>query len=374
MKAAGLFRFILVLISTILICYLGLLCYRLLSGPEENNLSYTDNNLQVLDLRIPSKLEFCGEVIPRDDYRIRTALAKEFLHSDYWKHNSHILFNKAQRWFPYIEPILKEQGVPEDFKYLAVIESHLSNVSSKAGAAGFWQLMVSSAQHYGLIVNATVDERLHVEKSTRAACALIREAYAVFGNWTLSAAAYNRGINGMLRAMKEQNTKNYHHLLLNPETGSFVYRILAYKTVLSSPSHFGIKRKFIRKGATISYKTVRIDSSVQDLRSLAVYLKTEYTTLKAHNPWLTSNSLDNPERKLFEIRLPRNSKTDYSAYLLDLVPATKMVSDTLKSVTDTLAQIQYQIEPGTDSTIKTSDPSKKQGRHEENLQKKSKMP
>ena len=160
--------------------------------PSVNNISYRNNNFYVFGLNIPAKLEFCGEPIPSNDIRIKKFLEREFISDDYWKLHSKELFGKAQRWFPVIEPILKEEGVPDDFKYLAVIESHLSNVTSPAGAAGFWQLVPSSAYNYGLEVNEQVDERFHVERSTRAACAHLLDAYKVFNNWTLAAAAYNR--------------------------------------------------------------------------------------------------------------------------------------------------------------------------------------
>jgi membrane-bound lytic murein transglycosylase D len=304
----------------LILWYLLFLCYCILKGPTSNTVSYSNNNLQVLDLSFPAKLDFCGEEIPKDDYHIRTALSKEFLSRGYWKSNSQILFNRAQRWFPYIEPILKQESVPDDFKYLAVIESHLSNVHSDAGAAGFWQLLSSSARVFGLEVSTTVDERLHIEKSTRAACKLIKAAYAVFRNWTLTAAAYNRGINGLLKAMKDQNTQDYHRLLLNPETGSFVYRILAYKTLLSNPGHFGIKKRKFKNFPKINYKIIPVDSSIGSLEHFANYLHVSKMVLKGHNPWLIEDRLENPEHKKFEIRIPKNLAVDYSSYFSDLVP------------------------------------------------------
>ncbi len=210
--------------------------------------------------------------------------------------------------------------MPEDFKYLAVIESHLSNVYSPAGAAGFWQLIPNSAVNFGLVVNSTVDERLHVQKATRAACKLILQAYKVFNNWTLCAAAYNRGINGILRAMKDQKTRDYHTLLLNPETGAFVYRIIAYKTLLTNPSHFGIHKKSLRLLPKINYKKIKVDSSIRDLSKFASHLKIDLQTLRDHNPWLISDHLENPEGLKFEIRIPKNLKIDYGNYISDLHP------------------------------------------------------
>lgn len=310
----------------------------LFSQPSENTISYNDNNSNVFNLSIPSKLNFCGEDIPTNDFRVKLVLEKEFMQDQYSRSSTQLLFNKAQRWFAYIEPILKQQGIPEDFKYLAVIESHLSNVHSPAGAAGFWQLIGNSALNYGLTVNTTVDERLHVEKATRAACELIKEAYQVFNNWTLSAAAYNRGINGILRAMKDQGTRDYHQLLLNPETGTFVYRVLAYKTLLSDPSHFGIKKKKFRTLPKIPYKSIVVDSSIKDLNAFAKIIGVDVYTLKAHNPWLISSSLDNPGKLKFEIKIPKNTTADYSNYLLDLNPYLTVSSEALTLSVDSLKE------------------------------------
>lgn len=287
--------------------------------PSSNLVSYSNNNQNVLGLNIPSNLEFCGEKIPSNSMAIKDDLEKEFFNNNYWKSNSAVLFAKAKKWFPYIEPILKQQGVPDDFKYVAVIESHLSNIVSPAGAAGFWQLMPASAQNYDLEVNEFVDERLDVEKSTIAACRHFKDAYAVFKNWTLAAAAYNLGIGGIQSALKKQNSGNYYDLLLNSETGSFVYRILAYKTLFSNPGHFGIKKKKLNYFAKIPLKTFKVDSSITNIANLAKFLGCSKATIKLHNPWLLGESLQNPENKIYEFKIPKNLKTDYSSYIMDLI-------------------------------------------------------
>lgn len=309
------------LIFFLLLCVCYIIFKAYLLPPSANTVAYTDSNFSVLGLNIPANLHFCGEKIPSNDYEIKNDLEKEFFNNTYWKSNSVILFHKAQRWFPYIEPILKEQGVPDDFKYLAVIESHLSNVTSPVGAAGFWQLVPVTAGYFGLEVNSEVDERYDVEKSTRAACQLIKQAYKVFKNWTLSAAAYNRGIGGILKAMKNQGTNSYYELMLNPETGSFVYRILAYKTLFSSPGHFGIKKKNWSYYPKIPYQLIKVDSSVTDLNNLAKYLGTSAGTIRLFNPWLLKNSLQNPGRRSYTIRIPKGPG-DYSGYARDLLPET----------------------------------------------------
>lgn len=288
--------------------------------PASNNtVSYSNNNQNVLGLNIPSNLEFCGERIPSNSLAIKEDLEKEFFNNNYWKSNSATLFSKAQKWFPYIEPILKQQSVPDDFKYVAVIESHLSNIVSSAGASGFWQLMPASARNYGLEVNEFVDERLDVEKATLAACKHIKEAYAIFKNWTLAAAAYNLGIGGIQTALKKQKSGNYYDLLLNSETGSFVYRILAYKTLFSNPGHFGIKKKKLNYFSKIPLKIIKVDSSIANIGFLAKYLGCNKAVIKIYNPWLLGESLQNPENKTYEFKIPKNLKKDYSSYIQDLI-------------------------------------------------------
>ncbi len=284
-----------------------------------NTHAYANNNFNVFGLNIPQNLMFCGEKIPADNYEIRLNLEKEFFSNTYWKNNSAILFNKAARWFPYIEPILKEEGVPDDIKYIAVIESHLSNERSPAGAVGFWQLVQSTAINYGLLVNEEVDERLDVERSTRAACKLIKEAHARLNNWTLATAAYNLGIGGIERALKKQGTNNYYDLLLNQETGEFVYRVLAYKTLLSDPDHFGIRKKSQKRISKIPVKIFAVDSTITDLRFLAKKLGCSKAMVKLFNPWLVGESLKNDEKRTYKFRIPKDLKRDYSAYFADLL-------------------------------------------------------
>jgi hypothetical protein len=262
--------------------------------------SYRNNNFSVFGLNIPRDLEFCGEKIPTNDYALKDNLEKEFFNNRYWRSSAGFLFNKASKWFPYLEPILKAEGVPEDFKYVAVIESHLSNATSSAGAVGFWQLVAPTARNYGLIVNDYVDERLDVEKATHVACKLIKDAHKTFNNWTLSAAAYNLGIGGIQKAMARQKTDNYYDLLLNRETGSFVYRILAYKTLFLNPQHFGLKRKSIKYSPIIPVKIVKIDSTITDIKHLAKALDVNVAIIRLFNPWLLKDELPNAEKRIYE--------------------------------------------------------------------------
>lgn len=332
--------------------YLSLVSWVLISflikfitfAPLQSNLDYSNSNFKVLGLNIPINLQFADERVPLNDYEIKESLEKEFFANKSWKNSSIALFNKAQKWFPLIEPILKKEGVPDDFKYVAIIESHLSNVVSPMGAAGFWQLMPNTARNYGLEVTAEVDERLDVEKATLTACKHFKDAHKYFKNWTLAAAAYNVGIGGIQNALKKQNTDNYYDLLLNKETGSFIYRILAYKTLLSNPEHFGVKNKVKKKGVFPTFKIVKVDSSITNLKHFAKHLKTNEIVLKTFNPWLTGNQLTNPDKKIYQFKVPKNKNIDLSVYFNDVFPQkiindtiiTIIKSDTLKLTTDTL--------------------------------------
>ncbi len=308
------------------------------------NPDYSNSNFKVLGLNIPANLEFAGERVPQNDYEIKESLEKEFFSNKSWKNSSMALFYKAQKWFPVIEPILKREGVPDDFKYVAVIESHLSNVVSPMGAAGFWQLMPTTAQGYGLTVNNEVDERYDVEKATYVACKHFKDAYKYFNNWTLSAAAYNVGIGGIQSALKRQNTDNYYDLLLNKETGSFIYRILAYKTLLSNPEHFGVNNKVKKRGGLPPYKTVKVDSSITNLAVFAKHYETNVVTLKTFNSWLIGDQLTNPDKRVFVFKIPKNKNVDLSVYFNDVFPQNATVDtlikaiavDSVKTVSDTL--------------------------------------
>ncbi len=304
---------------------------------------YTNANFKVLGLNIPANLAFAGEKVPQNDYEIKESLEKEFFSNKSWKNSSIALFNKARQWFPLIENILKQEGVPDDFKYVAVIESHLSNVVSPAGAVGFWQLMPNTAQGYGLIVNSEVDERYNVEKATHAACNHFKDAYKYFKNWTLSAAAYNVGIGGIQNALKKQKTNNYYDLLLNRETGSFIYRILAYKTLLSNPTHFGVKNKINKSGGLPAHTIVSVDSSITNLSAFAKHIHTNIVTLKIFNPWLLGDSLTNPQKIVYKFKIPKNKNVDLSVYfnesLMQGISNDTMIithTDSIKNKIDTL--------------------------------------
>lgn len=252
---------------------------------------------------LPEKMDFAGEEVPLTNLDVAERLDRELIVNTYW-HSQTILFHKrSTRWFPIIEPILKQNNVPDDFKYLALIESGLDNVVSPAGARGFWQFMKTTAKSYNLEVNENVDERYHVEKATEAACKYLKKAKDNFGSWTLAAASYNMGIAGLNKKLKAQQCTNYYDLLLNSETARYIYRILAAKQILTHSElyHFTFEDNELYQ--PYNYKVVNIDTSITDLNQFAIQQGINYKILKLLNPWLRSNQLPNPTQKTYNIKI-----------------------------------------------------------------------
>ena len=253
---------------------------------------------------LPTHLNFCGEPVPLDTFYVSEQLDREILVNTYWHSNTLLLFKRANRWLPVIEPILKEYGIPDDFKYLALIESNLQNVTSPAGAKGYWQLMKKTAQSYGLEVNKEVDERYNVEKSTLAACKYLKEAHQKFGSWTLAAASYNMGKGGLNNRLTQQQVNSYYDLLLNEETARYIYRALAIKVIFNQPSKYGFTLREADLYPPLKYKTIELDTSVTNWLSFANKHGISYRMLKEFNPWLREKSLNNPNHKTYKIKIP----------------------------------------------------------------------
>jgi membrane-bound lytic murein transglycosylase D len=258
----------------------------------------------VYSVNVPKSLDFAGEAVPLDQPDIRERVDREFLVNTYWQSNGILLIKRAQKYFPIIEPILAENGVPDDFKYLAVIESGLQNVSSPAGARGFWQIMTGTGRELGLEVNDNVDERYHIEMATKAACDYLKESKSKFGTWTLAGAAYNAGNGGINKQLEAQGVERYYDLLLGEETGRYVFRILAIKEILKNPKNFGFNVNPSHGYEVIPIKNVMVDYEVDDLSAFAKANNINYKILKIHNPWLREPSLNNKSKKEYAIAIP----------------------------------------------------------------------
>jgi membrane-bound lytic murein transglycosylase D len=278
-----------------------------------------NEDYRVYSLNIPESLDFCEELVPLEDQDVYERLDRELLVNTYWQSNSLLYHKRASKWFPIIEPILKKNGVPDDFKYLALVESGLMNVVSPAGAAGFWQILKKTAQEYGLEVNNDVDERYHVEKATEAACKYLKEAHERFGSWTLAAASYNMGMGGVSKQLRRQKASNYYDLLLNSETSRYVFRILAAKEIHEHPTQYGFHYRFKDLYTPHDTYAVKVDTTVNDLVAFADGYKFSYKVLKIFNPWLRQTYLPNKSRKNYEILLPKSGYYDFRSTELPVV-------------------------------------------------------
>ena len=206
------------------------------SGDMAENEGVGENKgYRITSIDIPEDLNFAGETVPLSDPEVLERVDREFLVNTYWQSNAVLLIKRAHKYFPIIEPILAKNGIPDDFKYLAVAESGLQNVVSHAGATGFWQIMKTTGREYGLEVNSNVDERYHLEKATEVACEYLKKYKEKFGTWTLAAASYNAGPGAINKFLGIQKAENYYDLLLGEETGRYVFRIMAIKEILNSP-------------------------------------------------------------------------------------------------------------------------------------------
>ncbi len=259
-------------------------------------------------LPVPDTLYFAGEQVPVYRHDVREALDQELLVNTYWQSQTLLFIKRANRFFPVIKPILEAQGIPLDFMYLPLIESGLMNVVSPAGAAGYWQFLEGTARDYGLVVNLEVDERYHLEKSTYAACAYLRDSYEEFDNWAVVAAAYNAGNNRIRRTLQTQKTSSYYDLHLNTETARYVYRIIAAKMILENPHSYGFNLREKDLYPVLEYQTIKIDTSIADLPAFAIEHGISYRELKVYNPWLITTKLTVRKGDVFEIKLPVKSK------------------------------------------------------------------
>jgi peptidoglycan lytic transglycosylase D len=258
----------------------------------------------VYGVEIPESLTFAGEPVPLDLFDIEEALDRELLSNTYFHSQTIRLIKMANRYFPEIEAVLKMNLVPDDFKYLAVAESGLTQAVSPAKAVGFWQLLKGTAQEYGLEVGAEIDERYHVAKSTEVACKYLIDSYKKYGNWTMTAASYNAGRRGMDRQIERQNKKNYYDLLLNEETARYLYRVLAFKLIFENPSAYGFTLSERDLYPEIPVYTVEVDTAIGDFADFADEHGTNYKILKYLNPWLRDNKMSNPAGKNYEILIP----------------------------------------------------------------------
>jgi hypothetical protein len=260
--------------------------------------------MPAISLDVPTTMSFAGEEVPLSTPDVFERFDRE-LHINSYMHNSTIfIMKRAGRWLPQIEPILKENGIPDDFKYMALIESALLNDVSPRGAVGFWQIMEGAGNELGLEIRDEVDERYDPLKATAAACKYLKKAHDKFGSWTLAAASYDRGMNGLDRALENQKVTSYYDLFLNDETARYIFRLLALKEIMEHPSKYGfnISEKHRYKIEPVRY--VEVNETVKDLVQFSIAQGTSYKLLKRFNPWLREERLTVRKGKQYRIALP----------------------------------------------------------------------
>ncbi len=280
-----------------------------ISGSDSATAIPTDDDkfpqgYKIVSPPVPDQLDFAGEKVPLDNFEVKERMDREFIVNTYYHSFTIISIKRANRYFPVIEPILKAHGIPDDFKYVSVIESGLSNAISPAGAVGFWQFMEAAGRKYGLEINDEVDQRYDLKKATEAACLYIKDAYDEFGSWTMAAASFNMGTNGVEKQMSRQKTNNYYNLVLGDETSRYVARIIAMKIILQHPENYGFAIEKDDLYPELPTYEVTVNGSIPNLADFAIDKGVNYKILKMYNPWLRDIVLTNRAGKSYAIELP----------------------------------------------------------------------
>lgn len=263
-----------------------------------------DGPLTAISYDLPKNLNFAGEPLSLDRSDLREQFDKELQINIYFHSNTIFLIKRANEWLPQFEPILKKNGIPDDFKYLPLIESGLMNAVSPANAVGFWQIVKSAGKENGLEISKEVDQRYDPIKSAEAACKYFKKAYNKFDNWTLVAASYNRGMSGLDRAIQKQKVDSFYDLFLNDETARYVFRILAIKEIIENPERYGFKINPQHMYQQDSLRYVEVNSTIPDLVDFSLSQGTNYKLLKRHNPWLRDDRLTVHKNEVYKIAIP----------------------------------------------------------------------
>src|SRR5690606_9185019 len=271
---------------------------------DENYEKKLVNDYNIYALPLPENMDFAGEPVPLNNPDIRERMDRELLVNVYWQSNGLLLFKRANKYFPQIEPLLKKYGLPDDFKYLAVAESGLEYTSSPVGASGIWHFMKGTGLEYGLEINDYVDERYNLDKATMVAAEYLKKSKEKFGSWTMAAASYNAGVGGMNKQINRQKETSYYDLLLNDETSRYVFRILALKEIMIHPQQYGFNFREKDLYTNIPTFTVKVDTPVEDWAEWVKPYGINYKILKLHNPWLRDTYLKNSSGKEYFIEIP----------------------------------------------------------------------
>jgi membrane-bound lytic murein transglycosylase D len=269
------------------------------TAPGKSGIEYS-----IKIFKLPDVVTFAGEKMPLENFDTRESLEREILISAYRHSSTILIIKRASRYLPLIEKILRENNIPDDFKYLVAAESDFTNVVSPAGATGFWQIMPETGKEKGMEINQVVDERYDVEKSTRFACEYFLRSYEKYGNWTLAAASYNGGRARVDEQIEMQRQNNYYDLLLSEETARYIFRVVAYKLIITDPVSFGFDIAREDLYPELKYFDVKVDSAIDDISAFAGKFGTNYKMLKFLNPWLRKPYLTPKPNKEYLIKIP----------------------------------------------------------------------
>ncbi|MEI6888122.1 MAG: lytic transglycosylase domain-containing protein [Bacteroidales bacterium] len=321
--------------TLIILTIIGISCllmfaviYQKNSGREYREVA--QRSYRIFSPECPVKADFAGEKVPLELFYVKESLDREIMINTFMHASTILMFKRANRWFPLIEPILRKNKVPDDFKFLSLAESNFSNVVSPAKAEGFWQFIKPTATHYALEVNEEVDERYNVAKSTEAACKYFLESYAKYGNWTLVAASFNRGMEGLSDALENQKARTFYDLFLNDETSRYIYRIVALKEIYNHPVKYGLYLWPSDFYPVIPTYSIDIDTPIHDIPAFALKNKVSYKVFRDLNPWLRKYSLTNKLKKSYQIVLPKEGSLNSDFLLKSMVPSETYFHDTLK--------------------------------------------
>jgi len=324
------FKYSLLIIALLAIATFFLFAVLDQKNPAKDYREVAQRSYRIFIPECPSKADFAGEKMPLDLVYVKECLDREIMINTFMHASTIMMFKRSSRWFPVIEPILKLYKIPDDFKFLALAESNFYNAVSPSKAEGFWQFLKSTAILYGLEVNEEVDERYNVARSTEAACRYFLEAYAKYGNWTLVAASFNRGQDGLTDALENQKARNFYDLYLNEETSRYIYRIVALKEIYNHPVKYGLYLRASDFYPVIPTYTMEIDTPIHDIPAFALKNKVSVRIFRDFNPWLRRYSLPNKLKKTYQIVLPKEGALNSDFLQKNLVPSETYFHDTLK--------------------------------------------
>ena len=292
------------ILSPLSISVITIIFYNAILKTAPNPELQTHKGYKIKALKIPKGLNLAGERVPVEINDVKERMERELLVNTYWQSNGILLLKRANRYFSILEPLLAMHNLPDDFKFLALAESGFTDETSSEGAAGIWHFMRTTGKEYGLEINKNVDERYNIEKSTKVAAEYLIKAKEKLGSWTLAAASYNAGNQGVFRRLEAQEVSTYYDVKLPDETERYIFRILALKEIITNPKKYGFVFDKEDLYTVKETRSVKVDTAISNLTLFAKKFGMNYKELKIHNPWLREHKLNNKSRKLYEIKIP----------------------------------------------------------------------